>query len=223
MSADGSSAQRRHQPKPGASGAAAVPQPLKLSRFRLGSDARVIEPAIVQDPSPDAKKGDTIAAVRVNNISPLQWLSTRNRDPLEPHQIEAGRRAEQDFMRARGQQVRVADVASAALYRTHQMMQDAKTWTGRGAAKVHRGNPDADYRIDAVRRLGAMQDHVGAVSFKLLSMVIGAEMSLAAVAEATGEDPKFIGRRFREALDDAASFYSLAPRGHVSHPGRVAS
>lgn len=167
------------------------------------------------------RDGAKTQAIRVNNISPLDWLATRSKDKLDPHQFEAGKRARIDFSRARSASIRVAVVSSQALYRTTGMMRDAKEWSGRGQASS--GPRDAtgvsDARLDAVRRLGQLLDRIGSVSFFQIEQVVVLELSLSEVSERTGEDQRYVSRRFREALDGAASFYKLAPRGYVNHPG----
>ena len=168
--------------------------------------------------APDGTKANF---ARVQNMDPLQRLISRSRDPLQPHQAEAARRAQKDFSRARQSNLKVADASAQAFYRTADMMKAGKEWTGRNASSSQpRTFAVADHRLDAIRRLGQMMENVGAVSFHLLSRVLGDEIELAALSDEFGEDQKYVSRRLREALDQAASFYSIAPKGHASHPGR---
>ena len=165
--------------------------------------------------------GSKATVARVQNMDPLQWLISRSRDPLQPHQAEAARRAQKDFARARSSSVKVAGASAQALYRTADAMNAAKEWTGRSTGSAQpRSFTVSDHRLDAIRRLGQMMEHVGAVSFHLLSRVLGDDVGLTALSEELGEDQKYVSRRLREALDQAASFYSIAPKGYASHPGR---
>ncbi len=194
---------------------AAAPLPV-IARLSLEGDRREYRPADVTAPD-----GSTATVARVQNTSPLEWLASRSRDPLQPYQLETGRLVVRDFHRARQSSIRVANVSAGALYRTADMMKQSKDWDGRGAAsKQPRAYGVSDARLDAIRRLGSLLAHVGAVSFHLLERVLSDEVGLAALTAELGEDQKYVSRRFREALDSAASFYQLAPKGYVSHPGR---
>lgn len=187
-----------------------------LSRVSLARDAREFRPVEVQ-----ADDGTGAMVARVQNVSPLDWLAKRARDPLQPFQLEAGRLVERDFARARSGGIRGSSTswAAAALYATHEAMQANES--GRGfARRAGASYSVADHRLDAIRKLGQLHDAVGAVSFHLLSRFIGDEIGIGDLARECGEDEKFIGRRLREALDDAAAFYSLALRGYAPHPGR---
>jgi hypothetical protein len=193
-------------------GAATALRPLT----RLAISGRTLEVVDFEDAD-----GVKTTAIRVNNIAPLDWLATRSKDKLDPHQFEAGKRARGDFARARSSSIRIVEASSQALYRTAEMMRDQKDWSGRGQASAQPRNASgaSDARLDAVRRLGQLLDRIGSVSFFLIEQVVVFELSLAEVSTRTGEDQRYVSRRFREALDNAAAFYQLAPKGYVAHPG----
>lgn len=177
----------------------------------ISEDRREYSP--IEFIEPDGTKTTT---VRVNNITPLIWLAERCRDKLEPHQAEAGRKAEQDFHRARSASLKVADVSAQALYRTAGMMRDTKTWEGRsGASGEQRAYTQSMGRLDAIKRLGALMQSVGPVSFFFLEAVIANETGLADLAKRVAEDQKYVSARFREALDAAAKHYGLLSRNYV--------
>lgn len=140
--------------------------------------------------------------------SPLEFYAFQSRDPLEEWEYLAGLRFREDFDLAHGGSGTL-NLERMSLYATEATrMQHAQGYVGRSAARVSQAGDLSVARIDAMGRRGdlAKQCHV---SFWLAEHIIGYDFWPKEVAQYLGVDVRYIGPRFREALQRIAGFYSV--------------
>jgi hypothetical protein len=151
--------------------------------------------------------------------APLDYLYFQSRDRLEYWEWIAGKRFEYDWQRARTDApvtvsldgLMLAKVARPTAEQRRRERLNPTTFRPAAGRRV-RSKPElGDSRLDAMARIGRLQDEVSKISFWLLEQVIGTERTLKQVAELLGEDQRYVGRRFREALWDAAGHYRMVP------------
>ena len=181
---------------------------------RIGFDGRAPQVEFISERLPNELRG-------VRNVSqtPLDYLYFQSRDRLEYWEWIAGKRFEYDWQRARTDApvtvsldgLMLAKVARPTAEQRRRERLNPTTFRPAAGRRV-RSTPElGDSRLDAMARIGRLQDEVSKISFWLLEQVIGTERTLKQVAELLGEDQRYVGRRFREALWDAAGHYRMVP------------
>jgi hypothetical protein len=167
---------------------------------RIGFDGRAPQVEFISERLPNELRG-------VRNVSqtPLDYLYFQ--------------RFEYDWQRARTDApvtvsldgLMLAKVARPTAEQRRRERLNPTTFRPAAGRRV-RSKPElGDSRLDAMARIGRLQDEVSKISFWLLEQVIGTERTLKQVAELLGEDQRYVGRRFREALWDAAGHYRMVP------------
>lgn len=149
--------------------------------------------------------GDPAALKKV----PLEFMYFQSKDKIAEWEYLAGQRFRHDFDIAHSQAKMVSNIMAGSMYDTETTRKHrSEGWHGKGGARNYSAHSIADARIDAMSRRGAfMSDKL--ISFYLAELIIGHEFWPKEIAAYMGDDPRYIGKRFREALADLAGFYRI--------------
>lgn len=187
---------------------------------RIGFDGRVPLIEFISERLPKSLRGQ-----RNTSATPLDYLYFQARDPLAFWEWVAGRRFEYDWQRAHTDAPMTVSLDGLMLSKVQRPTAEERrrerirpaTFRPSVGRRV-RSKPElGDSRLDALARIGRLQDEISKISFWLLEQVIGYERTLKQVGELLSEDQRYVGRRFREALWEAASFYKLGAPEEKRH------
>ena len=149
---------------------------------------------------------------RRTDTPPLEAL-LQARSPIEPYQYLAGVRFRLDWTASQIGPLASVDYARAAQYATEEVLKAGK-WDGAMGGKILRGVAGiSDAKLDASARLGRVAKEINKLSFWLARKVIGEEWTIVQCAGELGRDQRYVGPRFREALDELAFHYKMIARG----------
>lgn len=153
---------------------------------------------------------------------PLEFMRYQSKDPLEEWEYLAGQRFRQDFEIAHRSGSTTVDYSRGAMFDTDMARANrAAGYEGRGYASPTSAVDVSQARIDAMSRRGSFAKH-NKTSAWFLEAVIGFELWPKECATFLGEDVRYVSRRFREALHDAAGFYRIHVQAS-SKPRQIAS
>lgn len=159
------------------------------------------------------QSADHDAEFRATHTSPLEAMYSYAKRPLEEFQYLAGCRFRVDWHLSRLSPLGAIDYAQAATYAVDDVLKAKGAIEGPKLSKVLRTvrNP-SDSKLDAIKRLGDLFNHIGGVSYYLADKVIGEERSVTQIARVMGKNERYMNERFRECLDDLAGHYKLCAR-----------
>lgn len=159
-----------------------------------------------------------IRGQRNTSSTPLDYLYFQAKTPLAFWEWIAGKRFEYDIHQSRRDAPVTADLTRLMNAKVDKMSAAEKrrlalmTFKPRTSAKRGKASFSVnDTRLDAMARLGRLQDEISKISFYMLEQVIGQERTLAELARRIDADQKYVSQRFREALWDAAAHYRMLP------------
>lgn len=162
-----------------------------------------------------------IEIIAPHRATPIEFMRLHPNQPLADYQYLAACKFREDFDTAHSMSSGVTNYARGEMYDTDLARADrARGYHGKGASRSASAGGHSDARLMAMHRRGAFAG-IYRMSFWLAEAVIGFEIWPKAIADHWGEDQKYVGRRFREALDDLASFYRMHVRGPNQGRGQV--
>jgi hypothetical protein len=139
--------------------------------------------------------------------SPLEYFRFQAKEKLEDWEYLAGYRFRQDFDLAHRATGGTVNFERSSLYATELARQHAAAgYHGKGAARAASAGDISVARLDAMTRRGQLAKECY-VSFWLAEHIIGHEFWPKDVAAFLRVDPRYVGPRFREALQRIAGFY----------------
>lgn len=164
-----------------------------------------------------------IRGLRNTSSTPLDYLYFQAKAPIAFWEWVAGKRFEYDVQRSRRDVPITADLTRLMTAKIEKMTAAEKrrrammTFKPRTSAKRGKATFEvADSRLDAMARLGRLQDEISKISYYLLDQVIGQEQTLSRVAGRIGVDQRYVSQRFREALWEAAAHYKMLAGGEAA-------
>lgn len=147
-----------------------------------------------------------------SKMAPLEFLHFQARTPIALYQYIAGVLFRTDFEMSRVGSSGVIDASRLAMFAVDGIDKERSEYHGKGAKRMVRVANVSDRRLDALKRLGAIAAKISDLSYWMLEKVVGDERPISEVAKIMRADERYAGPRFREALDEAAKYYRLAPR-----------
>lgn len=157
-----------------------------------------------------------IRGQRNTSSTPLDYLYFQAKTPISYWEWVAGKRFEYDVQQSRRDAPVTADLSRLMMAKVERLTAAEKrrvvTFRPKATAKRGKASFDVnDTRLDAMARLGRLQDEISKISFYLLDQLIGQERTLAEIARRIDADQRYVSQRFREALWEAAGHYRMLP------------
>lgn len=152
---------------------------------------------------------------------PLEFMRFQSKDCLEEWEYLAGQRWRGDFDAANRSGGMSVDPTRGDMFDTDAARKHrAAGYYGKGASRNHTAVDITSSRIDAMHRRGEFAKREPRSAW-LLDAVVGFEIWPKDIATMWGQDVRYVGPRFREALQDAASFYRIAYKAMVKQNVRA--
>lgn len=168
--------------------------------FNIGRDKKKVD-----------KNGNLLPFDKQNfmQFPPLE-AAMASKNPIHDHQYLAGCRFRLDWHHSQISPLSAIDYTAHAVFVTEWMLSHGISLDGPKLAKVLRSTSAiADYKIEAMKRMGDACDYIGTTSAFIATKVLCEDYRIPELAEMLEVDRRYATQRFKETLDDLARYYGM--------------